>query len=53
MKVRVNVYVKRKNLTYRLTQLRFILENLMTREIKVEQEAPFIYPDQTEEGKEI
>lgn len=53
MKVRVNVYVKRKNLLYRLTQLRFILKNLIAREIKLEQEAPFIYPDQTEEGKEI
>jgi cytochrome c oxidase accessory protein FixG len=53
MKLRVNVYVKRKDLTYRVTQLRFILEDLISREIKVEQEAPFIYPDQTEQEKEI
>jgi cytochrome c oxidase accessory protein FixG len=53
MKVRVNVYVKRKDLTYRITQLRFILKDLTSREIKVEQEAPFIYPDQTEQEKEI
>lgn len=53
MKMNVNVYVKRKDLRYRLTQLRFILENLTAREIKVEQEAPFIYPEQTEQGKEI
>jgi cytochrome c oxidase accessory protein FixG len=53
MKVHVNVYVKRKDLTYRITQLRFILKDLTSREIKVEQEAPFIYPDQTELEKEI
>jgi len=53
MKINVNVYVKRKDLKYRLTQLRFILKNLTVHEIKVEQEAPFIYPEQTEQGKEI
>jgi len=53
MKINANVYVKRKDLRFRLTQLRFILENLTAREIKVEQEAPFIYPEQTEQGKEI
>ena len=53
MKIKANVYVKRKNLTYRLTQLRFILENLTSRDIQIEREAPFIYPDQTEQGKEI
>jgi polyferredoxin len=53
MKVKANVYVRRKNLMYRLTPLRFILKNLTSREIKVEQEAPFIYPEQTEQGKEI
>jgi hypothetical protein len=53
VKVKANVYVTRKNLRYRLTQLRFILENLTSPEIKVEQESPFIYPEQTEQGKEI
>jgi cytochrome c oxidase accessory protein FixG len=53
MKMNVNVYVKRKDLTYRLTQLHFILQNLTSREIKVEQEAPFIYPEQTEQEKEV
>jgi cytochrome c oxidase accessory protein FixG len=53
IKVRVYVYVQRKNLAYRVTQLRFSLENISSREIRVEQQAPFIYPDQTEQGKEI
>ncbi len=53
LKLQANVYVERRNLTYRLTPLRFILQNLTTPEIKVEQEAPFIYPDHTDQEKEV
>ncbi|MDA8424132.1 MAG: 4Fe-4S binding protein [Nitrospiraceae bacterium] len=53
IKMKAYVFVKRKNLTYRATQLRFILENVESREIRIEQEAPFIYQEQTEQGREI
>ena len=51
MKVYVRAY--KKNLTYRNTQLRFILENVSSQEIRIEQEAVFIYPERTERGLEI
>jgi hypothetical protein len=51
MKVYVRAY--KKNLTYRNTQLRFILENVSSQEIRIEQEAVFIYPARTERGLEI
>ena len=53
IKMKAYVFVKRKNLTYRATQLRFILENVQSREIRIEQEAPFIYQEQTEQGREV
>jgi len=53
LKTKVYVFVKRKNLTYRITQLRFILENVVSREIKVEEESTFVYPEQSEKGWEI
>jgi hypothetical protein len=51
MKVYVRAY--KKNLTYRNTQLRFILENVISQEIRIEQEAVFMYPVRTERGLEI
>lgn len=51
MKVYVRAY--KKHLTYRNTQLRFILENVSSQEIRIEQEAVFIYPVRTERGLEI
>ncbi|MGE5173573.1 MAG: 4Fe-4S dicluster domain-containing protein [Betaproteobacteria bacterium] len=53
LRTKVYVFVKRKDLTDRVTQLRFILENVASREIRVEQEATFVYPDRTEKGWEI
>ncbi len=51
----ITVYVRaaRKNLVYRITQLRFILENITNPEIRIEQEATFIYPQRTDKGLEI
>jgi hypothetical protein len=53
LRTKVYVVVKRKNLTERVTQLRFILENIVSREIKVEEESTFVYPEQSEKGWEI
>ncbi len=53
MRTKVYVFVKRKNLTDRVTQLRFILENIVSREIKVEAESTFVYPEQSDKGWEI
>jgi polyferredoxin len=53
LRTKVYVFVKRKNLTDRVTQLRFILENVVSREIKVEEESTFVYPEQSEKGWEI
>lgn len=52
-RTKVYVFVKRKDLTDRVTQLRFILENVASPEIRVEHEATFVYPDRTERGWEI
>jgi FixG-like putative oxidoreductase/4Fe-4S binding protein len=52
-KMKVYVRAFKKNLTYRDTQLRFILENVVSQEIRIEQEAVFIYPVLTERGLEI
>jgi len=53
MRIKVYVFVQRKNLVERVTQLRFILENTDSREIRVVQEAPFVYPDHSDKGVEI
>jgi cytochrome c oxidase accessory protein FixG len=49
----VYVLVKRKNLSDRITQLRFTLESTKTPEIKIIREAPFVYPERTDKGVEI
>jgi hypothetical protein len=45
--------VKRKNLSDRITQLRFTLESTKTPELKIIREAPFVYPERTDKGVEI
>jgi cytochrome c oxidase accessory protein FixG len=52
-KFRVYVLTKRRNLRDRTTVLRFTLENTGTSEIKISREAPFIYPERTDQGVEI
>ena len=51
--MKVYVFVRKTDLTYRVTRLRFILENVSAREIRIEHEAAFVYPDRTEKGWEI
>ena len=53
LRIKVYVIAQRKNLVDRVTRLRFILENTDSKEIKVVQEAPFVYPERTEKGVEI
>jgi hypothetical protein len=53
--IKMKVYVRayKKNLTYRDTPLRFILENVASQEIRIEQETVFVFPVRTERGLEI
>ena len=51
--LRVYVFVKRQNITDRITRLSFTLMNPVSREIRIIQEAPFIYPERSEKGVEI
>jgi cytochrome c oxidase accessory protein FixG len=51
--VRVYVFAKRKNLTERVTRLRFTLTNAVSSEIRIGQEAPFIYPERSDKGVDI
>ncbi len=53
--VRLKVYViaQRRNLVERVTRLHFLLENTESREMRVVQEAPFVFPERTEKGVEI
>ena len=53
MKIRVYVFARRRDHVERITQLRFLLENTASQEIRVVQEAPFIYPDRSDKGVEI
>ena len=53
VKIRISVVVKRKDLIYRITPLRFVLENVASQEIRIEQEETFIYPSLTDKGLEI
>jgi polyferredoxin len=50
---KVYVIAERKNLKDRVTRLHFILENTKSTEMKVVQEAPFVYPERSEKGVEI
>jgi len=51
--VRVYVFVKKKNLSERTARLRFTLTNAVSKEIRIGQEAPFIYPEHSDKGVEI
>jgi polyferredoxin len=51
--MKIYVSAKRKDIADRVTRLRFTLESTSSREIRVVQEAPFIYPDRTDKGLEI
>jgi cytochrome c oxidase accessory protein FixG len=53
VRLKVYVFVETKNVTDRVTRLRFVLENTVSREIRIVQEAPFIYPDRSDKGVEI
>jgi cytochrome c oxidase accessory protein FixG len=53
LRIKVYVLVQRKNLVERVTQLNFILENTDSKEIRVVQQAPFVYPDHSDKGVEI
>ncbi|NTW64933.1 MAG: 4Fe-4S binding protein [Nitrospirae bacterium] len=51
--LRVYVFAKRQNIIDRITRLTFTLVNPASREIKVSQEAPFMYPERSEKGVDI
>jgi hypothetical protein len=53
VKLKVYVLVQRKNLVERVTRLHFILENTESKEIRVDQEAPFVYSDRSDKGVDI
>jgi polyferredoxin len=51
--LKVYVFVKRKNLVERSTRLRFTLTNAVSKELRISQEAPFIYPERSDKGVDI
>jgi cytochrome c oxidase accessory protein FixG len=53
IKLKVYVFVQRENLVERETQLHFVLQNIESNEIRVVQEAPFVYPERSDKGVEI
>jgi cytochrome c oxidase accessory protein FixG len=53
VKFRIYVFAKAGNLSERVTQLRFALENTRRPEIRVVRETSFIYPERTDRGVEI
>jgi cytochrome c oxidase accessory protein FixG len=53
VRMKVYVFAQRKNTVYRVTRLLFALENTSSREIRIVQEAPFVYPERSEKGVEI
>lgn len=53
VRMRIYVFAKAGNLSERVTQLRFALENTRRPEIKIVRETSFIYPERTEKGIEI
>lgn len=53
LRIKVYVFAQRKNLVERVTRLHFILENNESKEIRMVQEAPFIYPERSDKGVEI
>lgn len=53
LSLRVYVFAKRQNLTDRTTRLHFTLTNAVSRDIRIGQEAPFIFPDRSDKGVDI
>ncbi|MGC1455898.1 MAG: 4Fe-4S dicluster domain-containing protein [Nitrospirota bacterium] len=53
LRIKVYVFAQRKNIVDRVTRLHFILENTDSKEIRVVQEAPFVYPERSDKGVEI
>ena len=53
MKISVYVIAQRRNLVERITRLRFVLQSTESQEIKVVQEAPFVYPERSDKGVDI
>lgn len=51
--LRVYVFAKKQNLSERITRLRFTLTNAVSKEIRIGQDAPFIYPERSDKGVEI
>jgi len=51
--MRIYVFAPRKDVIERVTRLSFTLMNTSRREIRAAQEAPFVYPDRSDEGVEI
>jgi polyferredoxin len=51
--MRIYVFAPRKDVIDRVTRLSFTLTNTSRREIRAVQEAPFIYPEQSDKGVEI
>jgi len=49
----VYVFAKRQNLSGRTTRIRFTLTNTVSSEIRIDQEAPFIYPERSDKGVDI
>lgn len=50
---KIYVLVKRRNLSERITRLRFTLESTKIPEVRIIRDAPFVYPERTDEGVEI
>jgi cytochrome c oxidase accessory protein FixG len=53
MRIKVYVFAQRKNLINRVTRLSFTLENISSPEIRMVQEAPFVYTERSDKGIEI
>lgn len=53
LKTKVYVVVQKKNLRYRISRLKFTLEDISFHEIRREEEASFIYPERSEKGLDI
>ena len=51
--LRVYVFAKKQNLSSRTTRLRFTLTDTLSKEIRIGQEAPFIYPERSDKGVDI
>jgi cytochrome c oxidase accessory protein FixG len=49
----VYVFAKRQNLSERMTRIRFTLTDTVSSEIRIDQEAPFIYPERSDKGVDI